>query len=507
MLLTGCENPIKIKNKVTGLYEFVPCGRCPSCLNAHSQLLVRMMNDESKCHKFCWFVTLTYSNKFLPKFIYDDVLGLLVNPSTSECISVLDFIGYEDTKTLNYLRKRGYVCAPCVRDVQLFLKRLRYFVSDINKFVFPNEKVRYACCAEYGPTTHRIHYHLVLWFDSPFTAEKIDEIIFKSWQFGIVDSSSVKQNCSSYVAAYISSFYNLPKIYQHKSLRPFFLRSKCPSIGSLLQSDEKIFQIFYNSTPVYGIPSSDGKSFVDVPLLPYVKNRLFPKISRFSKLSHSVRVALYGLPKFIGCEEWIEFKAWYEGSIERYSSSLSLHTGIESFDYLISLVRYNLYDDNGLIASEKFKYARLKHFFSVVSRVCAQCALFGVSIELYVTLIERYYDNVARYNLYKMYLFEDWFASRYGVQSLIWLDPLFVKSLVEKYGSSIQVLPSVLLERLSSYGLDERFIYDSVFRNSLRLSLNKEYKNFVALQHKIFASNTKTKIKNEYLMLHPECKI
>lgn len=104
----------------------LPCGKCIGCrLDRARQWADRCML-ELQYHDSAYFVTLTYNDQHVPKSYYAD-------PDTGEAQPVLTL---------------------CRRDVQLFLKRLRK--------AFPDDKIRYYGCAEYGPNTYRPHYHIIL---------------------------------------------------------------------------------------------------------------------------------------------------------------------------------------------------------------------------------------------------------------------------------------------------------------------------------------------------------
>ena len=91
----------------------IPCGQCIGCRLARSaDAMVRCIH-ESKMWPVNTFVTLTYSEEFLPE---DNGL--------------------------------------CFRDLQLFWKRLRRY--------YDGRKIRYFACGEYGTLGHRPHYHAII---------------------------------------------------------------------------------------------------------------------------------------------------------------------------------------------------------------------------------------------------------------------------------------------------------------------------------------------------------
>lgn len=109
-----------------GAPKVIPCGQCIGCRLQRSREWANRCLMELQDHpEGGYFVTLTYNDMHLPWSLYSD-------PSTGEaCFSLsLDR-----------------------RDVQLFLKRLRKNTG---------QDIRYFGCGEYGPTTFRPHYHIIL---------------------------------------------------------------------------------------------------------------------------------------------------------------------------------------------------------------------------------------------------------------------------------------------------------------------------------------------------------
>jgi len=139
------------------------CGRCIGCrLERSRQWAVRCMHEASLHEDNC-FITLTYSDKYLPAF------GSLE-----------------------------------VRAFQLFMKRLRRKVE---------RKVRFYHCGEYGDELGRPHYHALL-FGMDFAdkypwAERSGNMAWRSadleslWKFGQSEIGSVTFESAAYVARYI----------------------------------------------------------------------------------------------------------------------------------------------------------------------------------------------------------------------------------------------------------------------------------------------------------------
>lgn len=104
----------------------IPCGKCIGCRMEYSRQWANRCMLELEYHDSAYFVTLTYDDYHVPESFYPD-------PKTGEAMRSL---------TLNK------------RDLQLFMKRLRAR--------FENDTIRFFACGEYGPSTFRPHYHLIL---------------------------------------------------------------------------------------------------------------------------------------------------------------------------------------------------------------------------------------------------------------------------------------------------------------------------------------------------------
>lgn len=153
------------RSKSCGVALELPCGQCIGCRLEHSrQWAVRCMHEASLHAENC-FVTLTYSPEHLPEN------GSLVK-----------------------------------RDMQLFWKKLRER--------FPERRLKYFQCGEYGEVTRRPHYHACIFgFDFP------DRVLFKKspsgsslflsslcsevWGLGATTVGDVTFESAAYVARYV----------------------------------------------------------------------------------------------------------------------------------------------------------------------------------------------------------------------------------------------------------------------------------------------------------------
>jgi hypothetical protein len=181
---------------VPGTELKIPCGNCVGCRLAYSRRWATRCVHEASCHSANCFITLTFNNENLPA-----------------------------TGSID------------VRDVQLFIKRLRKDISPL--------KIRYAACGEYGTLLSRPHYHLLIFgYDfpdkRPFQKHK-GNIYFRSaqlerlWPFGYSSIGSLTFESAAYTARYIMKkqkgvdYDN--KVYYDGRRPEFFVCSRRPGLG------------------------------------------------------------------------------------------------------------------------------------------------------------------------------------------------------------------------------------------------------------------------------------
>ncbi len=152
--LNGCINP----------HNGFPCGKCLYCLE-HRRLP--------------WTIRLTYERKFWSHF------GI---PTY--------FV------TLTYDESNVPEDGVSKRDIQLFLKRLR---KSYNKLEL--NKLKYFLVSEYGPTTLRPHYHLIL-FGLNRDLSFVLQLINQCWNKGFIKVSKVKPSRIKYVTKYSTKFFD-----------------------------------------------------------------------------------------------------------------------------------------------------------------------------------------------------------------------------------------------------------------------------------------------------------
>ena len=501
MQLYTCLHPHTIRNPYTKELMSVPCGKCEVCRSNRSAKWVDALIIESKCHKYTAFFTLTYSDDFVPRFEIDKVNRMMFDVKTGE-LHTFDSLGLyrpDMADSLSYVLSRKYICYYTPYYVQGFIKRLRSKVN-YNETNTSKKRVRYFCNAEYGPTTHRLHHHGILFFDSDYLANNLQEIVASCWstdnrntvsvsigrtEVEFVDSSS-KSAC--YVASYVNGLCRIPKIYSKSPFLPKSIFSKSPAIGSLFYKSEDLQEIFNSGVTRMCVKSEIKDAYVYKPLPQAFKDRLYPKLKGFDKIDSDVRYRLYGFlsERAQGCLDYDDFKNCIECylSCHSYPNPLSKAEKMEnlwsSYAWLNCDVR--LYLQNLLL-----KRSSLNRYWCLLNRFEYNRTLFGLSVKEYVDKIVKFYNDEKQSDLADFYDFQSEYVKTCDVRNLINCDPFFAK-----YGSSSYVFNDLIL---TGYGFDEYSFSDLSFRGKHTL----DYKSISSKAIEKVNNSHKTRCKNEYL--------
>lgn len=160
-----CVHPSRIRNPAWGqpgepMSFDVPCGRCMNCRIERSREWSVRLLQEMPYHEKCCFITLTYSEDFVP----------------------------------DGLQKKEF---------QDFLKRLRKRTD---------QKIKYFACGEYGDKNGRPHFHACIFGlgveDTP--------IIEASWNMGRIEVTPLLPERINYATGYITK-----KLYGEEARREY----------------------------------------------------------------------------------------------------------------------------------------------------------------------------------------------------------------------------------------------------------------------------------------------
>ncbi|UPW41607.1 replication initiator protein [Peromfec virus RodF8_43] len=234
-------------------YLDIPCGKCLACrLDKARDWATRIMLENSECDESC-FITLTYDDVHVPRTCYAE-------PVNGEVVG--------DAYTLSK------------RDLQLFLKRLRKYLSGLDG----SPSIKFFACGEYGDTTARPHYHVIIlgwkpddlefWSMRDGNAYYLSETVERLWsragsKIGNCIIGDVSMESAGYVARYTTKKLYGDDAYLYDACNltpPFLTMSLRPALGYSFFIDnlEKIF----SDGAIFLTTASGGKR-VPIPRYAY----------------------------------------------------------------------------------------------------------------------------------------------------------------------------------------------------------------------------------------------
>lgn len=492
MYIRPCEKPLRLR--INGRYQYVACGKCPTCQNRRASRIVERLTQESQCHPYTVFFTLTYDECNVPKLYLNpsDDAGTytLCDPKREVYIDTSDIKGFSPSSRL-YIHRRKEIPYAYIKDVQDFFKRLRYYIESSLKYVpKENKKIRYYVVSEYGPTTFRPHYHGLLWFDSRRIAERIDEFIRESWTFGRIDAQFAVGKSEQYVARYVSCTTGLPKVYLHRALRPRSVSSSSPAIGTLSANEKEVRDIFERGSVERVLQIERSHAFKVSPLWRTFEARLFPKLAGFSEFTHNERVTLYSVYRNAEYDDFVGFCGW----IEKCKRN--------GYDTWLINYLYGLLKLDREASSYVDRWSRLRCLYYQSARVYHQRMVFGVSLDYYVCKIEDYYNHKEMYKLRNFYAFQETFSRDFG--SALPLVHMYIYKALPVYDKMtnkfVRSEPYYSDYYLETFGFDcSTALSKSASWDAAKKGEEFNSCDFINLNHKIWFDNTKTRKRNDYL--------
>lgn len=442
-LVTRCQHPRTVVNKYTHESVVVSCGHCPSCILRRSAVQTNLLTTYSAQFRYIYFVTLTYAPRFLPTLEVSVVETCTDDIADVSCVPNIDDLDAGDPNTylfgfrsvprsssvkvknstvertfkdpevrfsypmkpkelLSILGKINHnvpnrIPYVCNRDLDLFLKRLRSY--------YPDEKLRYYAVSEYGPTSLRPHWHLLLFSNSERFSQTVCENVSKAWSYGRCDASLSRGFAAPYVASYVNSFVTLPDFYTQmpKVVRPKSFHSIGFTESNLFPRKVRISEVdeVANKCLDGVCVERNGKFCTIKPPWPYLL-RLFPRFSDAIRKSpssiHQLLFAAFTAPERvirsgcadIGCDPFSEsskqsvlsFCKQYLNYIDNYGKSnehrnfLSPQADLPHSDVLI-LSECRLYD--GVDLETTHRVSRLYRFFLGISKFIRTYSTDGCS--------------------------------------------------------------------------------------------------------------------------------
>lgn len=431
-LVTRCQHPRTVVNKYTHEPVVVSCGCCPSCVLRRSAIQTNLLTTYSAQFRYIYFVTLTYAPCFLPTLEVSVIETCSEDIADVPCVPDINSLDPDDDNTylfgfrsvprsasvkvknstvervfkdpevkfsypmkpkelLSILDKINHnipnrIPYVCNRDLDLFLKRLRSYYLD--------EKLRYYAVSEYGPTSFRPHWHLLLFSNSERFSETICENVSKAWSYGRCDASLSRGFAAPYVASYVNSFVALPDFYTQmpKVVRPKSFHSIGFTESNLFPREVRVTEIDKVATKCLdGVSVERNGRFRTIkPTWPYLL-RLFPRFSepirKFPSRVYQLLFAAFTAPRRVvrsGCadlncdpfsvdskQSLLSFCKQYLNYVDNYGKRndernvLSPKENLPHSDILI-LSECRLYDGVDLEASHRL--SRVYRFFLGISK-------------------------------------------------------------------------------------------------------------------------------------------
>ncbi len=247
------SNSFQLSFKHLGRERFFPlfikykCGHCEECRFEKQNDITNRALLEASVSKFALFVTFTYDDKFNDDLLHRDHL----------------------------------------RD---YLRSLRSHFRK-SKFDFLNNlSFQYIACGEYGKTTNRPHYHILLLFDNyiPRTSFKSFLNILKSlWKYGYITDVQLCRNIaasSRYICKYIGKQSFISGLKEQDDIdKPFLLLSRRPALGcSPGVLSQYMDSILHSNDCTLQLRFIDGQR-LHIPIPPCIIKKLFPQPSDIIK--------------------------------------------------------------------------------------------------------------------------------------------------------------------------------------------------------------------------------
>lgn len=397
-----CTHQRNVFNPYTLTSFMCKCGKCPACLQEKAYKRSYRIKIESQPGVIGLFVTLTYDRSSCPFVLLEDIeeqkdiLPIYrefktrrVRRHTSKGLQYLDkrtyslqhlddivlpdydSFSFSDGHCLRPLAYRPNHIGVCYYpDVQLFKKRLAINLKRLYNYERPYKMYS---CSEYGETTSRPHFHLLI-FIRPQDEALFRTAISQAWPFADKRRTAryieVSRDCSNYVASYVNSPVSLHQFLsknapsKHSYSKGFGMASKLFSLDSIL---EKISR--RDLSYLRGVGKKGMETYVRIPIPKFVINRYFPLFKGFSRFTdvevydvlrsftgyrRNVHTPLISLDKLQSIqytsEDLMRIGVRLSNAFERYCKLLNIERSLSSReDYIRSFVdAWKVYKATGL---------------------------------------------------------------------------------------------------------------------------------------------------------------
>lgn len=318
----GCFDPQRIVNPYTKKVLYVDCRKCDYCRNKRSYELTQRIEREfiASGNNDILFFYLDYNNANLPVYTRGNDGKWWSNRERGLAFDKRKLPHFEDEQVkeyyhpVKYWRKDAFAHLhyPDVRKwVQAVQQRFKYEFGELRKTVprtaeveqlfqglnYEDIRFRYFLCGEYGPTTFRPHYHIILFFPRRYTAEQtayLAKVLSSCWSLGRADIKPVTtRGVKNYVASYVTSTLGLPEVLRTKPLLPFCTFSKAPTLGAHHVDKGTLRQMLDTGVTSVSEWSHEDQQFVDVPAPSSLLSRYFPRCTRYGYETYHYKLRVY----------------------------------------------------------------------------------------------------------------------------------------------------------------------------------------------------------------------
>lgn len=295
----GCLHPVTTVC-ADGSTRVVPCRNCAYCKLHHADVQSLFCSYELASCNYNLFVTTTYANNYLPTahFSYHGNICHL-------CTTDGELLPYQwhDKKTiafvknlsLNYASKFprffsfGQIPVLEVSHIQTFLKVLR---QRLYRKFGSYKLFRYFWCGEYGETTFRPHFHLLLFCQSEQVRAYIKTIVPTCWHYGHTVSRYYVGDTASYLASYAVGLTAGFTVFSRGRYKSLARHSKGLGNGFLQNQQSTFYQQFSrgnfsNASCVLG-----SKQQILIPTHSITRT-IYPKCRAFGLCNTELRLKRY----------------------------------------------------------------------------------------------------------------------------------------------------------------------------------------------------------------------
>ncbi|UPW41312.1 replication initiator protein [Sigmofec virus UA08Rod_4258] len=325
---------------------YVGCGKCPSCRQHAADKRAIRIRSNAPANFIPYFVTLTYDDSSVPyilrsqlrevsdRYPYIDVyrdgyfkrgfgsVKYVSEKGSKHHILSVDAVDYISANSIDnlpclslgvdsngkniYDTNRVGVCIS--KDVRGFINRLRSKLARKYGAVVP---LSFYQTSEYGPTTFRPHFHLLVWVPMFILTQEFRELCVASWPFASARRTSSYVQIAISAASYVSKYVNCASDLS-QFLQDYFPTKFSHSIDFGFDESRFRFDEVYNNlsvnhsaefvTSYYG---KDGFDHSTISIYPkYVINRYFIKLKGFNRISRDTLYLVYQNPqKYLSVRE------------------------------------------------------------------------------------------------------------------------------------------------------------------------------------------------------------